>query len=93
MEIWSPRGGCTATARIARLMSRLQEYNFKVEHVPEKNNVTADCLSRLPCEKKENVEKVSDTEVIVSITDVISGEFKGVDEEMRKDTGEGDSFY
>ncbi|KAJ1128194.1 hypothetical protein NDU88_006573 [Pleurodeles waltl] len=38
------------SARLARLASRLQEFNYKIEFIPGWKNVQADCLSRLALE-------------------------------------------
>lgn len=66
----SPGGDWNATARIARLTSRLQEFSFKVEHVivcPECHVVWNE-----ECEKWE-VDRTA------TIKDVVENEFEGID--------------
>ncbi|XP_078528658.1 uncharacterized protein LOC144806095 [Lissotriton helveticus] len=77
--ILSPGGGWNSTARIARLSSRLQEYDFDIVYVPGKNNVTADFLSRFPCDNAHSVD--DEVDVVASISDCVSEEFLTLSEE------------
>ncbi|KAJ1152105.1 hypothetical protein NDU88_004882 [Pleurodeles waltl] len=81
--IISPRGGWNATARIARLVSRLQEYCFKVEYVTGKSNAVADCLLRLPQDdvKDDNVfQNELDNDIVSVVSGYMTNEFGCIEE-------------
>ena len=67
VSILSASSNKALTARIARLCSRLQEYQFDVLYIPGKNNQPADCLSRLPC-TPSHTECESEKESVVVAT-------------------------
>lgn len=48
VHMLAPGGGRTMSARLARLVSKLQNFHYMSEYVPGKTNVHADCMSRLP---------------------------------------------
>lgn len=89
--ILSPGGGWNSTARIARLMSKLQEYDFEVIYVPGKSNITADFLSRLPCSDDRVVQDDQDKEVLATVN-FVSKEFTGLSEDLWRLEMKGDSM-
>ena len=48
LKVLVPGGDHKVTARLARLASSLQEYQYEVQYIPGWQNCQADCLSRLP---------------------------------------------
>lgn len=56
VKILSAEGIVGASARLARISIRMREYNYKMMFVPGKDNVLADCLSRLPSPLEQCVE-------------------------------------
>lgn len=52
-KLLTTEGLCRASARIARLSMRLQDFVYKVQYVPGAKNVIADILSRLPIPLRE----------------------------------------
>lgn len=59
------RGNGKASARLLRLLAKLQEYNFTITHIAGRDNIRADFLSRLPTECSDPL-KEDDTECVVS---------------------------
>lgn len=84
VNILSTGGGWNSTARIARLASKLQEYNFKTEYLPGKKNVTADFLSRLPCDQ-DKINASKECDFVVTINDIVSNQFEGITEDKWND--------
>ncbi|KAJ1148229.1 hypothetical protein NDU88_001066, partial [Pleurodeles waltl] len=58
-----------ASARLVRLLSKLQEYNLEVKYVQGGNNIRADCLSRLPLPHSTDSNDDQDTECVVGALD------------------------
>lgn len=66
----SGRGNGKASARLVRLLSKLQEYNFTIKHIAGKDNIRADFLSRLSITQYEpKIE--DDTACVVSAFDIM----------------------
>lgn len=53
VKLLTTDGTVNASARIARLSIRMQDFIHKVVYLPGKDNILADCLSRLPLRLEE----------------------------------------
>lgn len=63
----STKGFGRAGMRIARWSARLMWFNYSVEYKPGRENVVADCLSRLPLPVLNQLELEEDTVVLVTV--------------------------
>ena len=64
-------GSGKASARLVSLLSRLQEYNFRIDFIPGGKNSRACFLSRVPIQDLEPTETVEDIESVVATVDYI----------------------
>uniref|UniRef100_A0A3B3T9U7 Gypsy retrotransposon integrase-like protein 1 n=1 Tax=Paramormyrops kingsleyae TaxID=1676925 RepID=A0A3B3T9U7_9TELE len=76
----SSKGVGRARMRIARWSARLLCFNYTIEYKPGRDNVTADCLSRLPLSCAETTEDVE-----LEMVAVLTSDFAAVtEEELRR---------
>lgn len=66
-----------AGMRIARWSSRLLSFNYDIQFKPGRDNVTADCLSRLPLPSSEpSLEDDIEVALISALTAITETDFK-----------------
>lgn len=53
-------------SKLTRLRLELAEYNFVIEHIQGKNNVVADCLSRIHIKDLIETQKAIETQILVT---------------------------
>ncbi|KAJ8375109.1 hypothetical protein SKAU_G00056890 [Synaphobranchus kaupii] len=71
------KGQGRAGMRIARWSSRLLSFNYDIQYKPGRENVTADCLSRLPLPNSEpSLEDDVEIALTSALTAVTEAEFK-----------------
>ncbi|KAJ1137106.1 hypothetical protein NDU88_003519 [Pleurodeles waltl] len=86
INVFTTKGACRASSKIAKWEYTLQEYDFTMRYVPGVKNVNADCLSRLPIEG--HMDEKEEEWLIASIQDVRMGAIneelwrKSIDEDM-----------
>lgn len=70
-HILSGTGLGKASARLVRLLSKLQEFHFSIKHISGGKNFMADCLSRMALHDVSEVEDFENTECVVAALDAI----------------------
>lgn len=69
VRLLATEGVLKASARIARMSMRLQDFIYSIVYVPGKENVTADFLSRMPLPIKEDIRNEWDNFQIALVHD------------------------